>query len=187
MPPRIPPLDPPYEPEVEALLSRMMPPRAATEPLSLFRTLARNRELAGRMRVLGAGFLGKSSSLDPRDREIVIDRVCARCGCEYEWGVHAAAFGAALGLREDTLRATVSASSDDPAWSDRERVLVRVADELHDTGNLSDELWSEFSTRWNAEQILEILMLAGFYHAISFVANAARVPLESWAARFPRG
>ncbi|HEV7760231.1 MAG TPA: hypothetical protein VGO78_14620 [Acidimicrobiales bacterium] len=28
-----------------------------------------------------------------RDREIVIDRTCARCGCQYEWGVHVAFFG----------------------------------------------------------------------------------------------
>jgi 4-carboxymuconolactone decarboxylase len=33
---------------------------------------------------------------------------------------------------------------------------------------------------------VELLMLAGWYHAISYVCNAARVPLEAWAARDPR-
>jgi 4-carboxymuconolactone decarboxylase len=27
-------------------------------------------------------------------------------------------------------------------------------------------------------------MLAGWYHAISYVCNAARVPLEAWSARW---
>ena len=34
-------------------------------------------------------------------------------------------------------------------------------------------------------QLLELLITVGWYHTISFVANAARVPLEPWAARFP--
>ena len=85
-PMRIPPLDPPYEPEIEAMLAKWMPPGSAVEPLKLFRTLVRNREISERMRVLGAGILGRASSIDLPDREIVIDRVCARCGCEYEWG-----------------------------------------------------------------------------------------------------
>lgn len=42
----------------------------------------------------------------PREREIVIDRTCARCGCEYEWGVHVAAFGSAVGLTPDQLEET---------------------------------------------------------------------------------
>ena len=159
---------------------------ASTEPLKLFRALAHNRDLAGRVRALGAGFLGRSSSLHPRDREIVIHRVCARCGCEYEWGVHAAFFAAQQGIEEQTLNATVLASSAHPVWSSRERLLVRLVDELHDTSHVSEDLWSGVSAQWNTVQILEILMMAGFYHAISFVANAARVPLETWAARFPQ-
>ncbi|GHO60482.1 carboxymuconolactone decarboxylase family protein [Ktedonobacter robiniae] len=55
------------------------------------------------MRPLGAGILGSHSSLDPREREILIDRTCAHCGCEYEWGVHVAAYGEAVGLDRTQL------------------------------------------------------------------------------------
>ena len=34
------------------------------------------------------------------------------------------------------------------------------------------------------EQLLDLLMLAGWYHAISFTANGARVGLEDGAPRF---
>jgi hypothetical protein len=34
------------------------------------------------------------------------------------------------------------------------------------------------------EQRLDLLLLAGWYHAIAYVARAARVPLEPGAPRF---
>src|SRR5882762_3930677 len=97
--PRIEPLQAPYDPETEAQLRKWMPPGAPIEPLTLFRTLFVHSELAARMRPLGAGLLGHGL-LEARDREIVVLRTCARCGAEYEWGVHAAAFGSAVGLSE---------------------------------------------------------------------------------------
>lgn len=84
--PRIAPLSPPYESEVAATLATWMPPDLSLEPLKLFRTLFHNQELSRRMHPLGAGILGAHSSLDLREREILIGRTCARCGCEYEWG-----------------------------------------------------------------------------------------------------
>lgn len=86
MHPRIPPLQPPYEFDVAAALSKWMPLHAEWEPLRLFCTLLQYKELNDRMRPLGAGLLGSLSSLDRRDREIVVARVCARCGCVYERG-----------------------------------------------------------------------------------------------------
>lgn len=87
-----------------------MPPNVTHDPLVLFRTLHRAPELASRMRVLGAGLLAHGS-LPARDREIVIHRTCARAGCEYEWGVHAATFGEATGLGPEQIEATVSGAS----------------------------------------------------------------------------
>jgi hypothetical protein len=30
------------------------------------------------------------------------------------------------------------------------------------------------------------MMLAGFYRTVSYITNAVRLPLETYAARFPR-
>lgn len=183
--PRITPVEPPFEPVVAEELARWMPPNAPLEPLRLFRTLARNVPLAGAMHPLGSFFLSRRFALGKREREILIDRVTARCGCEYEWGVHAAAFGAAAGLDEAALRATARGTAADPAWSETDRLLVRLVDELHDTARVSDELWQALAARWPAETLLELLVLIGWYHAIAYVANGARVDLEAWAQRFP--
>lgn len=183
--PRIDPLRPPYDPETEAQLQKWMPPGAPVEPLALFRTLFVHPELAARMRPLGAGLLGHGL-LEPRDREIVVLRTCARCGAEYEWGVHAVAFGSAAGLSEAQISATAAGSAEDPAWSQRDRALVRLADALFQANTIGEELWAELLAGWSAPQLLELIVAAGWYRTISYVINAARIELEPWAARFPR-
>jgi len=66
-----------------------------------------------------------------------------------------------------------------------DRVLVRMVDELHQHCDVSDALWSELAAHWNAPQLIEMVLLAGWYRAISYLCRVARVPLENWQARFP--
>ncbi|HEX6838501.1 MAG TPA: carboxymuconolactone decarboxylase family protein [Polyangia bacterium] len=179
---RIAPVAPPYPPDVAASLGKWMPPGAAVEPLALFRVLQRHPALAERMRPLGAFLLGKTS-LTLRERELVILRSCARSGAEYEWGVHASAFGGAAGLDAAALDATRAPAPGGPLDA-ADRALLAVVDELHDTGTVSDAGWRATDGRFSDEARLELLVLVGFYHLISFVANGARVELEAWAARW---
>ena len=182
--PRIAPIEPPYEPDTEASLRKWMPPGVEVEPLKLFRTLMIHPDLASRMRPVGAGLLGHPT-VDPREREIVIHRATARSGAEYEWGVHAVAFGRPLGLSDEQIAATARGDAEDQAWSPRERLLVRLVDELHDTATVSDALWSELEPEWTPPQLLELVVLAGWYRLVSQVITTARVELEPWAERFP--
>jgi 4-carboxymuconolactone decarboxylase len=182
--PRIAPLEPPYEPDIATMLARWMPPGSDLEPLRLFRTLAVHDALASRMRPLGAGILGRGR-VEPRLREVMIHRTCALCGAEYEWGVHAVAFGRPLGFTDEQLASTVRGSGTDPVWSADESAVFRLADELHATSAVSDELYAELSELFGADQILELVITSGWYHTISFVINAAGVQHEEWAARFP--
>lgn len=183
--PRIAPLQPPYTPEQDALLKKITP-SAAPNVLALFRVLAVNPKLLERMPSWGAYLLGSSASLSLRDREVVINRVCARCGAEYEWGVHVAAFGRAAGFSDADNAAIADPASGGQGLAHRDALLLRLVDELHDSSTVSDALWQELAELWPAPQLIELLMLAGWYHAISYVCNAARVPLEPWAARWAR-
>jgi alkylhydroperoxidase family enzyme len=180
--PRIAPLDPPYEAPVAETLRRIMPP--GVEPLLLFRTVAHNPAILERFRTTGAYILN-FGCVDPLDREVLLHRTCARCGCEYEWGVHAVAFGRPLGLSEEQLRATVLEGPDADVWSPRQQLLVRLADELHDTATVSAGLWDELAAGWDTAQLIELIATAGFYHLVSFTANATAVQAEPFAARFP--
>ncbi len=66
----------------------------------------------------------------------------------------------------------------------RDRLLVQLVDELHSTDDVSDGLWAELCLEFDEVQILDLLMLCGWYHAISFTARATRVPLEPGAPSF---
>jgi hypothetical protein len=79
----------------------------------------------------------------------------------------------------------VHGSADDPCWSERERLLVRLVDELHETGTIPDELWTGLAAKWDPPALVELVATVGFYHLVSFTANAFRVDLEEHAERFP--
>ena len=178
--PRIAPLEPPYPVEIQKAFDAIMPPGVA--PLVLFTTLARNARVFERFR---AGSLLDKGSITLREREIVIDRTTARCGSEYEWGVHVRYFASKAGLTGDQVRATAHGTADDSVWTPREALLIRLVDALHDEARLGDELWRSLAAEFDDEQLIELIVLTGFYHVVSFVTNALRLPLESGAARFP--
>ncbi|MFZ5930898.1 MAG: carboxymuconolactone decarboxylase family protein [Pseudomonadota bacterium] len=157
-----------------------MPP--GIPPLILFRTLARNPRVF--QRFMAGGLLDKGA-ISFREREIIIDRTCARCGSEYEWGVHVAFFKDKAGLSDEQVRSTVLGEADDICWPDRERLLIRLVDALHDTTRIDDALWDALSSEFSDEQIIELIVLTGLYHMVSFVTNGLKLPLESYGVRFP--
>ena len=178
---RIDPAPRPYEKDMEDTLERLMPP--GVEALSLFRTLARNPRVFRRF--MAGGLLDKGS-LTLRDREIVIDRATGRCGAEYEWGVHMALFGERVGFGEAERRALVAPDgAEADCWSAHDRLLLRLVDQLHETASVDDALWAELAEEFSPEQLVELLVLSGFYHMVSFTVNALRLAPEAYAARFP--
>ena len=178
--PRIAPAQSPYAPEVEARFEKLMPPGVA--PLLLFRVLARDARLF--QRFMGGGLLDKGH-LTLRQREIVIDRVTARCGSEYEWGVHVAFFAERAGLDADQRRSLARGGPDDACWKPEDALLIRFCDALHAACDVDDALWASLRAHFNEAAMLELLLLAGFYRTVSYLTNALRLPLEPYAARFP--
>src|ERR1043165_7675829 len=128
----------PHSPTVQRWVDRTMPP--GREPLVLFTTLARDGRLFERF--FSGGLLDRGH-LTLREREIVIDRTTARCGSEYEWGVHVAFFARKAELTREQIDATVHRRPGSDVWSKRDLLIVRLADELHETNSVGDLLWPE--------------------------------------------
>jgi 4-carboxymuconolactone decarboxylase len=199
MEPRIAPLQPPDTPAIQTALDRWMPPGRGEPPLSLFRTVVRHEHLSERMRGLGAVFLGPRSLVPPRVRELLVLRTSARCGAEYEWGVHVAGFAALVGLDPAAVRATTLAppATEGAARSGAEAgrassttdsgdaLVLALADELHDTSTVSAPLWARLAAAFEPSQLLEMIAIAGFYHLIAYTVNALAIEHEPWAARLP--
>jgi alkylhydroperoxidase family enzyme len=180
---RIAPVTAPYDDVAGPLLETMMP--AGIEPIALFRTFVRNPTMSEAMHRWGTYELGRELSIPLRSREIVIDRTTARCGCEYEWGVHVTFFAERAGFDGAQIASLTHGSADDGCWTDPgERALIAAVDELHDRSTITDARWAALAAHHDPAQLLDIVFLAGWYHAISYAANAAGVELERGAARF---
>ena len=176
---RLAPLAPPYAAELREQFDRIM---RGAPPLLLFRTIARSPRA---WQKFTAGGLLDRGPLSLREREIVIDRTCARTGCEYEWGVHVAAFAAAARLTDEEVRATVLGEATDPCWSVAEQALLAAVDALHLRATLSDAEFGVLAAHYDEAKILEIMLLCGFYRTVSYLANGLALPPEASAARFP--
>ncbi len=180
---RIQPLDPPYDHDTGEQLGKMMPP--GVDPILLFRTFARNLPMTAAMGTWGTYELSRDLSVSLRDREILIDRTCARCRCEYEWGVHIAFFAERVGFDRDHVHSLTHGQPSDPCWTDpRDSLLIAAVDALCDTNDIDDALWARLAGVLFEEQLLDLTMLCGWYHAISFTARSARVCAEPGAPRF---
>jgi alkylhydroperoxidase family enzyme len=151
-------------------------------PINLFKLFARNLPMAQAMTGWGRYELGRDLTLSMRQREIIIDRVTARCGAEYEWSVHIAFFAERVGLTQGQITSLAHGDPTDACWTPEEHALLAAVDELHDRNDISDATWAALDL--TDVQRLDLLLLAGWYHAISYVARAARVPLEPDAPRF---
>jgi alkylhydroperoxidase family enzyme len=178
--PRIAPLQPPYAPDIAGQFDRIM---RGAPPLMLFRVMAGNARAWEKFR---AGSLLDRGPLSLREREIVIDRTCARAGCEYEWGVHVATFAAAAHLTDAHVRATARGNATEPCWSEAEQALIAAVDALHDRATLREVEFAALAAHYDEAQIFEIFLLCGFYRTVSYLANGLALPLEEKGARFPR-
>jgi alkylhydroperoxidase family enzyme len=176
---RIAPAPAPLPDDIQQAIDAIMRGRP---PLLLFTTLARDRRLF--FKFFSSGLLDRGH-LTIRQREIVIDRVTATCGAEYEWGVHVSVFAAKAELTEAQIMSLTVGGPDDTCWTDEERLLIRFCDSLHADCTVDDALWAELSRHHSEEALLELLMLAGSYRTVSYLVNALRLPLEPGARRFP--
>lgn len=178
---RIPSAEPPFSAAIQETLDRVMP--KGVPPLALFTMLARDERLFSRF--MGGGLLDKGH-LALRHREIIIHRVTALCGSEYEWGVHTAFFQKKADLSNEELYSLVHGGPNDACWKDSaDQLLIRMSDALNSDCTIGDELWNEARAVFSNEALLEIIMLAGFYRTVSYLTNATKLPLESFAERFP--
>jgi len=173
--PALPPLDRDVQEAIDAILR-------GAPPLVLFTTMARDRRLF--FKFFNSGLLDRGN-LTIRQREIVIDRVTACCGAEYEWGVHVSVFAAKARLTEAQIASLVTGGPDDACWANEDRVLIRLCDGLQQSSTVDDDVWTELKVHHSDEAILELLMLAGTYRTVSYLVNGLRLPLEPGARRFP--
>jgi alkylhydroperoxidase family enzyme len=177
------PVSPPFSRDVQALFDRL--PASWSPPFKLFTVLARDERLLLRFTGSAVSYL-QPSHVTVRQREVLLLRVTARCRCAYEWGMRVHYFAEEASLSEAQVYASVYGDADDASWLPDDKVLVQLADELHDTVSISDALWTNLRATFSEEAVMQLLLMAGYYRTVATIANGLRLPIEPEVGRpFP--
>lgn len=153
------------------------------EVYNLFTTLAQHPQLMEKWLPFASQVL-LASTLPTRDRELVILRMGWLSQAEYEWGHHVA-IGKQIGLTEDDIK-RVTQGPDAPGLAPFDVTLLRAVDELNQDSFVSDATWKSLSEKYNTQQLIDLLFLAGNYKLVSMVLNSMGVQLESGFEGFPQ-
>ncbi|WP_433502318.1 carboxymuconolactone decarboxylase family protein [Pseudonocardia halophobica] len=178
--PRVAPVEDP-EPEVTEMLAKTLGDDRGV-PLAIFRTMARHPRMMKRFNVLGGFFLTRGD-LPARERELVVLRVAWRSGCEYEWAQHVL-IGRRAGLTDAEIARVAEPAAE---WPAADAALLRAADEVLDHIDLSDETWAELAGRFTETQLVELVVLVGFYRMAAGFLNATGVQKEADLPGWPTG
>lgn len=143
-----------------------------TEPPAIFLVLGRNRRLFRAWLWFG-GRLMPGGHLPRRETELVILRVAHLARSEYEFSQHER-LGARAGLTEADI-ARVRAGPTKPGWTDRERLLLEVTDELHRDRDLGDRTWTRLRAILDEPTCLELLLLVGHYQMLATTLGTLRL------------
>jgi 4-carboxymuconolactone decarboxylase len=160
---RVPPLSPDDRDDRQADLVRQ-----AGAELGVSTTLVRHTDLFADFLPFGRRLL-RLSSLDPRERELLIMRTAWRCRARYEWSHHEV-IGRHAGLTDQDL---AELSSPEPTG-----LLARAADELVADHALGDATWTELTAAYSVPQVIEICMLVGEYAMLAGALNSLGVQIE---------
>ena len=151
-------------------------------PLNIFGVLGHHPKLLKRFNLLG-GFLLNKGLIPERERELVILRIGWNAQAVYEFGQHTI-IGKRCGLTDHEI-AAVTKDPADHDWSADDRTLIALADELAADDCVSDGTWSTLTARWSDAELVELLIVAGFYRLVSGFLNSAGVQLDDGVPAFP--
>ncbi|MEQ1888026.1 MAG: carboxymuconolactone decarboxylase family protein [Alphaproteobacteria bacterium] len=145
-------------------------------------TLSRHWEANKKFGVWAGHIMGKSNTLPPREREILILRIGWLCEAEYEWGQHVV-FGRAVGLTDEEI-ARIKLGPDAPGWSEHDALLLRATDDLRKDACVSDAVWNGLAKRYNTQQLMDVVFTVGQYNLVSMALNSFGVQLDEGVKGF---
>jgi alkylhydroperoxidase family enzyme len=130
-----------------------------------------------------ANFVLNEAQTPRRQRELVILRMGWNCQARYEFGQHTM-FGLAHGVTKEEVSAVTRPVSQH-AWSDEDRVLLQMVDDLYTDDCVSDSTWTDLTAHWITPEIMEFVMAALCYRVVSGFLNTCGVELDEGVPGWP--
>ncbi|MFN0091870.1 MAG: carboxymuconolactone decarboxylase family protein [Acidimicrobiales bacterium] len=177
--PRIDPIPPEAWPEE---IQRYSQGTATGGVPNVIRTLANHPELMRRWMVFANHILGKST-LEVRERELLMLRIGWLCQSVYEFGQHTQ-IAKRAGISDAEIKA-VTVGPSDPSWGEFDRTLLTAVDELKADGIVSDATWAALGARYNTQQLMDVVFTVGQYNLVSWALNSFGVQLDEGVPGFP--
>jgi len=116
-------------------------------------------------------------------RELLIMRTAQLNGTKYEW-THHWAMAVESGITEAQLTG-LSGWRQSDAYSDTQRNVLELADELAETTKVSDATWAKLQAEFDERQLVELVLTGAFYACVSRVLGGLQVPLEDGYDHIP--
>jgi len=115
-------------------------------------------------RLLGA--VRGETTLSDGIRELVVMRVAALNGAEYEWQAHAEA-AAVAGLSSAQTGALRRADAEDGGFDDVQRAVLALTDAMTDKIKVPTELFAQLSLMFDSRQLLELVAMVAAYNMVT--------------------
>jgi alkylhydroperoxidase family enzyme len=152
--------------------------------LNAFRAMLHSNRAAGAVAEL-LRTLMFHNTLNARTRELVILRNGWRTRSEYEFCQHVRVARDLKMSDEEILGVRDPANC--RAYSETDRAVIRMADELLDNSEASAGTWSTLQKAFSNEELVELLLVAGFWRMIAGYLKTAKVPLDAGVPSWPEG
>jgi alkylhydroperoxidase family enzyme len=143
--------------------------------LNVLGTLARHPALARAYHTFN-GHVLFATTLSERQRELLVLRVAAVRGSEYEWLQHVV-LGRDVGLDGDDI-ARIAAGPGVDGWAPLDAALVRAVDELLADALIADDTWAALAAELDERQLMDLVFTVGAYDALAMALRSFRVPLD---------
>lgn len=153
------------------------------EVYNLFTTLAQHPQLMEKWLPFASQVL-LASTLPVRDREFIVLRMGWLSQAEYEWGHHVA-IGKQVGLTDEDIK-RITQGPEAAGLAPFDATLLRAVDELNQDSFVTDATWKLLAEKYNTQQLMDLLFLAGNYKLVSMVLNSMGVQLEKGFEGFPK-
>ncbi len=173
--PRVPPLDESNSSSEQLDIIASAKSDTTKNAANIFRTLANYPKLMKRWMVFANHVLFKSS-LNARDRELLILRIGWLCQAEYEWAQHVV-IGKAAGITDQEIE-RIKSGPDADGWNAFDACLLRATDELHNDSFITQATWNALSEKYNKEQLMDVIFTVGNYTIVSMALNTLGVQLD---------
>lgn len=165
--------------EVRDRLNTLLPEgvthSASTPDRNLPCTLVKHPDFFGPWAALGTRF--RQGVLPLHDRELVTLRVAYMVGSPYEWAHHTRSAKMSGVTDAEIVAVQVGPDGD---WEPAAAALLRAVDEIYADHRISPETWATIAESYDEQQLIELMMLIGFYSMTGWMLNSIGIQVDSW-------